>query len=80
MVVQKGSSVTMITGGASGIGRATALRLAKRGDRVALCDLNESGLRETCEMIRAVGGEVISAVVDVRDNLAVTDWCGGVVG
>lgn len=70
----------MITGGGSGIGRATALRLAKRGDRVALCDLNESGLRETREMIQAVGGEVISAVVDVRDNRAVADWCGGVVG
>ena len=33
----------MMTGGASGIGRATVLMLAKEGARVLLCDVNEAG-------------------------------------
>ena len=51
MVVRNGSDVSIITGAASGLGRAAAIRLAKRGDRVGLCDLNESGLEETCSII-----------------------------
>ena len=78
MVVRNGSSVSLITGAASGLGRAAALRLAKRGDRVALCDLTESALTETCSMIRGHGGEAISAIVDVRDSVAVKNWCADV--
>ncbi len=39
--------VALVTGGASGMGRITALRLANRGARVAIFDLDEQGLRET---------------------------------
>jgi 2-hydroxycyclohexanecarboxyl-CoA dehydrogenase len=79
VVVKNGSSATLITGAASGLGRAAALRLAQRGDRVALCDLNASGLAETCGMIVDKGGEAISATVDVRDSFAVKKWCAEAV-
>ena len=42
-----------ITGAASGIGRATAVRFALDGARVALFDRNADGLRETTELISA---------------------------
>jgi NAD(P)-dependent dehydrogenase (short-subunit alcohol dehydrogenase family) len=79
MVVSNCSNVSIITGAASGLGRAAAIRLAKRGDRVGLCDLSESGLAETCRMIRGNGGETTSAVIDVRDGFAVKSWCAEVV-
>jgi NAD(P)-dependent dehydrogenase (short-subunit alcohol dehydrogenase family) len=70
----------MVTGAGSGIGQATAVRLARRGDRVALCDLNESGLEETSGAIRKDAGEATTAKVDVRDGRAVKDWCARVIG
>jgi 2-hydroxycyclohexanecarboxyl-CoA dehydrogenase len=79
MVVRNGSDFSIITGAASGLGRAAAIRLAKRGDRVGLCDLNESGLEETCSIIRGNGGEATSAIADVRDGFAVKKWCAEVV-
>jgi NAD(P)-dependent dehydrogenase (short-subunit alcohol dehydrogenase family) len=74
-MVAQDSKVSIITGAASGLGRAAAIRLAKRGDKVALCDLSAGGLEETCRIIRANGGEAIAAVVDVRDGSAVKNWC-----
>lgn len=55
----------LVTGGGSGIGRATALLLAREGARVFVCDLNEAGARETARMIEAAGGEARSARTDV---------------
>ena len=54
----------MMTGGASGIGRATVLMLAKEGARVLLCDVNEAGANETIKM---AGG---SGVEKLRDHFA----------
>jgi NAD(P)-dependent dehydrogenase (short-subunit alcohol dehydrogenase family) len=79
MVTGNGSNVSVITGAGSGLGRATAIRLAKRGDKVALCDLSQSGLEESCSVIRSNGGEATSAIVDVRDGVAVKNWCADVV-
>lgn len=59
--------VVIITGGASGIGRETAQIFAKEGGRIAIFDMNEAGLREVEDAIRAAGGECIGYKVDVSD-------------
>jgi len=73
-VVASNSRVTVATGGGSGIGRATAIRLARRGDAVCVCDLSEAGLGETAALIQSEGGAVLTGIVDVRDQAQVRAW------
>jgi 2-hydroxycyclohexanecarboxyl-CoA dehydrogenase len=61
----------VVTGGASGIGRAIAEALAREGGRVAVLDLNEAGARETVEAIERTGGVAAAYRVDVTDAAAV---------
>jgi NAD(P)-dependent dehydrogenase (short-subunit alcohol dehydrogenase family) len=68
-------AVTMITGAASGIGRATAVRLARRGDTVMLVDVDERGLAQTADAVDAVAGEQMTRVLDVRDRRAIERAC-----
>ena len=58
----------VITGIASGIGRATAELLAGRGCDLELVDVNEAGMHETAERLRSVGGKVSCHVADVSDK------------
>jgi NAD(P)-dependent dehydrogenase (short-subunit alcohol dehydrogenase family) len=49
--------VALITGGGSGIGRATAIVFAREGAKVSIADYNRSGGEETVRMIKSAGGE-----------------------
>jgi NAD(P)-dependent dehydrogenase (short-subunit alcohol dehydrogenase family) len=46
--------VAVITGGSSGIGRATALKFAEEGARVVVADINEDGGNETVRLVAAL--------------------------
>jgi len=62
----------LITGAASGIGRATALAAAGRGAIVLLTDIDGEGLRETVALVERAGGTVAwSRAADVADHAAV---------
>lgn len=65
--------IALVTGGASGIGRATARRLAELGAHVAVADLNVEGAEAVAEEISATRGErrAIGLAVDVADEAAV---------
>jgi NAD(P)-dependent dehydrogenase (short-subunit alcohol dehydrogenase family) len=65
------SRIAIITGGASGIGAATAELFAKEGAKVALVDNNEALLNETELRIRNAGGLVDAYPVDVTDGVLV---------
>jgi NAD(P)-dependent dehydrogenase (short-subunit alcohol dehydrogenase family) len=55
----------IITGAASGIGRATAILFAREGAKLALADVNEKGLEETSKLVKGEGGEAIFRRTDV---------------
>lgn len=63
--------VAVITGAGSGIGRALALDLARRGTLLALSDIDDAGLAQTVELVRGAGvREVRSDHLDVADRAA----------
>lgn len=72
--------VAWITGSGGGIGRATALRFAAAGARVAASDVNHAGVAETVELIRAAGGTAEAFVGDVASAESVDSIVDGVLG
>jgi NAD(P)-dependent dehydrogenase (short-subunit alcohol dehydrogenase family) len=57
--------VALVTGGGSGIGRATALAFARAGARVVVADVDAEGGRETCQRLADAGGEAHFVAADV---------------
>ena len=63
--------VAMVTGAASGIGRATSLTLAREGAAVMCADINIEGAQETADAIAADGGTAAAVELNVTDEEAV---------
>jgi len=71
--------VAAITGAGSGIGRALATELGRRGSEVAVSDVDPTGLAGTVALLEQLGATVTSHVVDVADRSAVASWADKVV-
>lgn len=59
--------VALVTGGGKGIGRETALLLARLGARVFICGRTKESLSSTVQLLRALGSQADYVVTDVRD-------------
>ena len=70
--------VAAVTGAASGIGRALALAMGRSGVRLALGDVDETGLADVVNQVRSQGGVVAGQVVDVADAAEVQRWATSV--
>lgn len=67
-------NVVVITGAASGIGRALAVEFAHLGANLALCDIDGTKLEATANICRDKGARVLAEVVDVGKNSAVKSF------
>jgi 3-oxoacyl-[acyl-carrier protein] reductase len=63
----------VITGAASGIGRAAALIFAREGANVVCADINEQGVEQTAEAINKLGAQTLALTIDVTKRAAVED-------
>ena len=71
--------VVVITGAGSGIGRALALNLARRGSLLVLSDVDDAGLAETVAQVEQAGArQVRGDHLDVADRAAFTSYAAGV--
>src|SRR5712671_433442 len=68
----------IVTGGGSGIGRATARRAAREGAAVAVLDRHRENAEETATLVRADGGTATAYGCDVSDDAAVAGTVGAV--
>jgi NAD(P)-dependent dehydrogenase (short-subunit alcohol dehydrogenase family) len=78
-VKQLAGGVAVVTGAASGIGRALAMALAGEGMTLALADRDAAGLHETVDQVVHGGGRATPHAVDVADEAAVNAFAQGVL-
>lgn len=71
--------IALVTGAASGIGKASAVRLAAEGAKLALIDVNEERLYETEQEINDAGGEAISFIADIAKSEEISRAVTGTV-
>jgi NAD(P)-dependent dehydrogenase (short-subunit alcohol dehydrogenase family) len=72
--------VVVVTGGAAGIGRATAVAFARRGASVVIGDIDGAGAEEIAASISASGGEASSVRVDVTKSAEVQNMIASTIG
>src|SRR5215510_11001474 len=68
---QLDGKVALVTGGASGIGRATALTFAREGAKLIIADMNTDGGQQTVHLITEQGGEAVFVRTDVSNAVEV---------
>ncbi len=78
--MQLADRVALVTGAGSGIGRASALLLAREGAKVAALGRTESQLRDAVREIEAAGGEGMPIVADIADPAQMQDTMRRIVG
>lgn len=71
--------VAVVTGAGSGMGRALALELARRGAALSLCDRDPAGLAETARLALAIGAQTHHTVVNVAERDEVRAFAADVV-
>lgn len=72
-------TVAVVTGGGTGIGQATALRLSKGGWCVAVVGRREPPLKATVEQVNKSGGKALARCLDVRDDAQIESVIGDIV-
>ncbi len=73
MAGQLEGKVSLITGGGSGIGKASAFALAREGSKVVVADVNVDGGEQTVRLIQDTGGEATFVRADVANSSDVSD-------
>jgi 3-oxoacyl-[acyl-carrier protein] reductase len=71
-IIDLSGTVALVTGAARGIGRATAIRLARCGARLAICDRHDDELTQTADDLSDAGAQIHAEALDVRDADQVT--------